>query len=149
MSLIEALLLLLLVASAVAGSVFLGSGFGVVGYVLGPLAGASGAYIALRILWLVEQLLWIGLPHLPRCSNPHCSTKSQVAREHGYLVDRCECGRCFARTRRNAFSPTELFEVLPNGDVVPYMRWQPMRGWTTRGPFRERPRRLSDRPDAA
>lgn len=78
MSLIEALSLLLLVVSAVAGSVLIGSEFGFVGYVLGPLVGASAGYIAFRILRLIEQVLGTGLPHMPRCSSPSCSTKSQL-----------------------------------------------------------------------
>jgi hypothetical protein len=115
-----------------------------IGYLLGPVAAFVALYFAVRMLLLAEKTLW-GFPDMPPCHGQSwSSTGEQVAIEHGYLLTRCTCGRCFTRARKSVFSPSEVFEVFSDGSIVPYMRWRPFRGWTSTGPFRATPRRLTD-----
>lgn len=133
----DLLILSLVLLGGLVIAIYAGEWFGPLGAVLGlplGLAASFPALYGLALLWaVVEALLWGGMPYLPTCGNGRCRSgpltdfgdyePEEVGGNWGYF--RCRCGRLYWRKRDEG----RVLEVLPDGTVIPYMIWKPLRGW--------------------
>jgi hypothetical protein len=112
--------------------------------VLGALASAGIAYLVFAAFMLcVLGLLWLMLqyrPLYPRCRSGACRDRDyqvvtteldnapQLSAEgrskRGFLV-RCRCGTLYLAA---LFEP-RFYEVGPDGELRPYLRYRPYRRW--------------------
>ena len=121
----------------------LGTRYGWPGYVFGPLVGYLGLQALGGIVNFTEAVLVRGLPEKPACTDRQCRwLYPRPMYERGYRLHKCSCGRAFVYGESSAFTAVELFEVASSGEVKPHMRWRPLRGWTSNGPFRTKPSRI-------
>ena len=130
---IELMVFVLWVGFGVLASVWLGQKAGWVGYVFGFLLGAGvGFGLLFALVYCAASLfknVWPDNSSVPFCKNGKCQaghyeihkTKDQNGNYRSDWFCRC-------KERYHKKSP-RFYEVLPDGSLKPYMKWQPFRGW--------------------
>src|SRR5689334_13986880 len=101
MTLIE----LIWVLCGVIGSLWAGSQFGVIGYILGVPSGWLAFYGLICIAWLCHGLI-SGIPRYPDCRTGKCKFKDFIviwSPETKRVTFRCQCGSEFFKAGRCVF----------------------------------------------
>jgi len=127
-TLIELIALGSIIYAGYACGKFIGSHFGIIGWIIGVVIGALGAIGGWFALGKLGDMINKWRPLRPICKKGKCSADDYEIVQ--FLKDgtiyRCKCGTGYFRSRRR------FLEVLDNGETVPYMkrhglfgRWEP------------------------
>lgn len=122
--------------AAVLNSIWMGSRFGLLGYVIGLPAGAAMILLILSgaaLTWTyIQGLLFTGVPGFPVCRNG-CCRGGRLADPGVYTIVwnddwtvrgfRCRCGDVYQKIGRR------FVEVAPDGSFKPYLIWSRVKGW--------------------
>jgi len=128
MNLIELITLLSIICAGYACGKFIGSHFGIIGWIVGVFIGALGAIAGWFALWKLGDIYEKWRPFRPICKKGKCSSDDYnlVQSLEDGAIFRCKCGTQYFRSGRR------FLELLDNGETVAYMkrrglfgRWEP------------------------
>ena len=74
---------------------------------------------------VLPDLIWRGIPELPRCEDGICEYKDYEftrTSEAGWAY-RCPCGNLYSKRG------LRFYRIDPPKNLIPYQVWKPFRGW--------------------
>jgi hypothetical protein len=130
------LLLWILGFAGLLTAIWMGNRLGFIGYVIGFASGAAmmlGILSVATLTWIsIQGLLFHGLPRFPACRNG-CCRGGRLTDPGDYTTVwnddwtvrgfRCRCGVTYRKVGRR------FVELAPDGSFMPYLIWNPLRGW--------------------